>query len=58
MTRRGVDDSESVEPPINDDDSYAGGLYEDEESDEESENLAYYQEPKGSAGRCLANRGP
>ena len=49
------EDSESVEPPLNDADSYAGGLYEDEESDEESENLTYYQAPKGSAGRCLAD---
>ena len=31
-----VDDSESVEPALNDDDSYTGGLYQDEESGEES----------------------
>ena len=53
-----VDDSDSVEPPINDDDSYTGGLYEDEKSDEESEDLAYYKAPKGSAGRQLAPGGP
>ena len=35
-----TEDSESVEPPLNDADSYAGASYEDEESDEESENLA------------------
>ena len=35
------DDSESVELPLNDEDSYTGGLYEDEESDDESEDLAY-----------------
>ena len=53
-----VDDSFSVEPPLNDDDSYTGGLYEDEESGEESEDLAYYKAPKGSAGRQLAPGGP
>jgi hypothetical protein len=52
------DDSESMDTPINDDDSYAGGLYEDEESDDESANLAYYQAPKGSAGRSLTPGGP
>ena len=36
-----------MEPPLNDDDSYAGGLYENEESDDKSEDLAYYQAPKG-----------
>ncbi len=52
------DDSKSMEPPPNDDDSYACGLYEDEESDDDSDNLAYYEAPKGSAGRSLAPGGP
>jgi hypothetical protein len=52
------DDSKSMETPTNDDDSYAGGLYEDEESDDDSDNLGYYEAPKGSAGRSLAPGGP
>jgi hypothetical protein len=52
------DDSESMDTPINDDDSYAGGLYEDEESDDDSDNLAYYEAPKGSSGRSLVPGGP
>jgi hypothetical protein len=52
------DDSKSMKTPTNDDDSYAGGLYDDEESDDDSENLGYYEAPKGSAGRSLAPGGP
>ena len=49
-----VDDSESVEPPLNDKDSYAEGVYEDEASDDKSEDLAYYQAP-GTKGFSWAS---
>jgi hypothetical protein len=52
------DDSKSMKTPTDDDDSYAGGLYDDEESDDDSENLGYYEAPKGAAGRSLAPGGP
>ena len=45
-----------MEKHQNDSDSYAGGLFEDDS--DESDDMMYYQAPKGTAGCNLAPGGP